>query len=129
MQIAKNVDSYEEFIGRLKYLDELLREPTKSTSSLTFSTMHSAKGLEFDRVFIIDLTSGILPSSRSIERLDRGIYNDYEEERRLFYVALTRAKEELYLIEPGKYLDAKTKESEFMTEVRKKQGRKSKGKK
>lgn len=125
MQIAKNVESYEEFIGRLKYLDELLRTPTRSMSNLTFSTMHSAKGLEFDRVFIIDLTSGILPSSRSIERLDRWIYNDYEEERRLFYVALTRAKEELYLIEPGKFLDARTKESEFMTEVRKKQGKKS----
>lgn len=126
LQIAKEETDYESFIGRLKYLDNILKCPTKKSTNLTFSTMHSAKGLEFDRVFIIDLTSNIMPSERSIERLNRGEYKDYEEERRLFYVAITRAKEELYLMEPGRYLDSNTRESEFMTEVRNKQKKNSK---
>jgi DNA helicase-2/ATP-dependent DNA helicase PcrA len=61
---------------------------------LTLSTVHSAKGLEWGRVFIIGLTDGIFPSNRSLIDADEG---DIEEEKRLFYVAVTRAKEELYL--------------------------------
>jgi len=54
-------------------------------------TMHASKGLEFPVVFIPDLNEGIVPSRKSI-----GI-SDIEEERRMFYVAMTRAKEQLYM--------------------------------
>jgi DNA helicase-2/ATP-dependent DNA helicase PcrA len=61
------------------------------------STIHQAKGLEFDVVFIIMLCDGLFPSARSVKSFD-----GEEEERRLFYVALTRARDELYLSYPSR---------------------------
>ena len=65
------------------------------SEKIKLSTIHQAKGLEFDAVFVIMLCDGLFPSSRSMES-DEG----EEEERRLFYVAITRAKTELYLSYP-----------------------------
>ena len=62
---------------------------------LRLSTIHQAKGLEFDVVFVIMLCDGLFPSARSMETPE-----GEEEERRLFYVAITRAKSELYLSFP-----------------------------
>src|SRR5207247_6695142 len=59
------------------------------------STIHQAKGLEFDVVFMIMLCDGLFPSARSLEDPE-----GQEEERRLFYVAITRARDELYLSYP-----------------------------
>ena len=59
------------------------------------STIHQAKGLEFKVVFVIMLCDGMFPSNRSLDSLE-----GEEEERRLFYVAITRAKDELYLSYP-----------------------------
>ncbi len=63
---------------------------------LVLSTVHSAKGLEFHTVFMPHLVDGLFPSSRSF-----GDPESLEEERRLFYVAVTRAKENLYLLHPS----------------------------
>lgn len=60
-------------------------------------TIHSAKGLEFDNVFLIGMEDGIFPGSRSLDNED-----DMEEERRLAYVAVTRAKKQLYVTSAGK---------------------------
>jgi DNA helicase-2/ATP-dependent DNA helicase PcrA len=62
---------------------------------VTLSTVHSAKGLEWDTVFVIWMTDGWFPSSRSYDE-----FEDLEEERRLLYVAATRAKRHLYFIYP-----------------------------
>ena len=62
---------------------------------LRLSTVHQAKGLEYTVVFVIMLSDGLFPSSRSAETIE-----GEEEERRLFYVAVTRAKNELYLCRP-----------------------------
>jgi len=65
------------------------------TDKIRLSTIHQAKGLEFDVVFILMLCDGLFPSARSMESPE-----GEEEERRLFYVAITRAKNELYLCYP-----------------------------
>jgi DNA helicase-2/ATP-dependent DNA helicase PcrA len=95
--IAKNSKSLELFAGRLKELEYILSKPKDSDAKITFSTIHSAKGLEFSKVFVVDLYEGTLPSSTSIEMLSE-TDELYEEERRIFYVAMTRAKSELYLM-------------------------------
>ena len=79
--------------------------------------MHQAKGLEFHTVFVIWLTDGMFPSSRSLDTRDA-----LEEERRLFYVAITRARDELYLTLPhmrlsGGYGDVFQRPSRFLKEI------------
>ncbi|MCH5194456.1 MAG: UvrD-helicase domain-containing protein [Oscillospiraceae bacterium] len=63
-----------------------------SDNAVSMMTMHSAKGLEFPTVFIVGMEEGIFPGNRSLDSLE-----DLEEERRLAYVAITRAKEKLYI--------------------------------
>ncbi|MET0263322.1 MAG: 3'-5' exonuclease, partial [Rariglobus sp.] len=62
--------------------------------TVKLTTVHQSKGLEFDVVFVIGVADGMFPGRRSIEA------DDVEEERRLFYVAVTRAKNELYICYP-----------------------------
>ena len=88
----------EEFLTQLVLLTNVEAEDDNAKNDddrIRLSTIHQAKGLEFDAVFVIMLCDGLFPSSRSAET-DEG----EEEERRLFYVAITRAKNELYLSYP-----------------------------
>ena len=92
-QMARRYNTLKDFLA------DVAVDPDKDVKDddaefLTLSTVHSAKGLEWGRVFLIGLVDGVFPSSRSF---DDGDGNDIEEEKRLFYVALTRAKEELAL--------------------------------
>ena len=66
--------------------------------SVNLSTIHSSKGLEYDSVYIVDLVEGEFPSDKSIDIDPRGIDLSLEEERRLFYVAMTRAKKNLTIL-------------------------------
>ena len=68
----------------------------KDDEVLVLSTIHSAKGLEWHTVFLIYLIDGFIPSTMSLSSLE-----EIEEERRLLYVAATRAKQNLYLIKPN----------------------------
>jgi len=96
---AYQFNSTEDFLTQLALLTNVEAEDDQSAKDaaekIKLSTIHQAKGLEFDVVFTIMLCDGLFPSSRSMESGE-----GEEEERRLFYVAITRAKNELYLCYP-----------------------------
>ena len=97
-----NFEEIEEFLSQLSLMSSVDGEPTGDKTEpddekVTLSSIHQAKGLEWKVVFLIWLTDGQFPNGRIIEADDAA---GLEEERRLFYVALTRAKDELYLTYP-----------------------------
>ncbi len=101
---AKQYESAGDFLDQLALLTSLDHEATataEDTEMVTLSSVHQAKGLEWKVVFVIWMADGMFPSSRSLENADA-----IEEERRLFYVAVTRAKDELYLTYPSLRLNA-----------------------
>ena len=97
---------YEE---ELKKQNQEEREETKDR--VTLSTMHSAKGLEYPVVFVVDANEGIVPHHKA------GLPADIEEERRLFYVALTRAKDRLHVAAVKERYHRKTDVSLFVEEA------------
>jgi len=95
---AQQFPALDEFLSQLALLTNVEAEadrPTRDDEQLRLSTVHQAKGLEFDVVFVIMLCDGLFPFSRSAETIE-----GEEEERRLMYVAITRARNELYLSYP-----------------------------
>ncbi|MBY0567233.1 MAG: ATP-dependent helicase [Hyphomonadaceae bacterium] len=97
------------FASRTSFLTELTLDPPNSTSDesgpalkdddyLILSTIHSAKGQEWKNVFVLNVVDGCMPSD-----LGAGSTAELEEERRLLYVAMTRAKDELHLITPQRF--------------------------
>ena len=78
-------------------------------------TVHSAKGLEFDEVFIIDLIDGEFPTN--IDSNKKNYENIFEEERRMFYVAMTRAKDKLTLLSPKTRNSVEVDSSQFLKDI------------
>jgi DNA helicase-2/ATP-dependent DNA helicase PcrA len=119
---ARQFGDVHEFLTQLALLTSAESEDAQPADSdderLRLSTIHQAKGLEFDVVFIIMLCEGLFPSARSLQNKDAE-----EEERRLFYVAITRARNELYLSYPlvrvgyGGLGDAMQHPSHFLAEI------------
>ncbi len=98
----KNVNEFLAQLALISNVDaEAAPNQTAEKEAVNLSTVHQAKGLEFHSVFVIWLTDGMFPSSRSLDTREA-----LEEERRLFYVAITRAKDELYLTYPHMRLNA-----------------------
>ena len=93
--IAGHERSVPDFLNRLEVLHEAFSHGFHGSGRLTLSTIHSAKGLEFDTVYILSAIDGILPSELPKSPADTSEKAAYEEERRLFYVAVTRAKNDL----------------------------------
>ena len=96
--ISNESKDLNHMLGRLKHLQYLYKNSKDNSTGITLSTVHSIKGLEFERVYIVDLVEGDFPNQSSIESLDKGNKDLMEEERRLFYVGMTRAKKHLSLI-------------------------------
>jgi DNA helicase-2/ATP-dependent DNA helicase PcrA len=96
---SRQFSTIDEFLTQLALLTNVEADEgqaaQKDDEQLRLSTIHQAKGLEFDVVFIIMLCDGLFPSERSLEDPE-----GEEEERRLFYVAITRARNELYFSYP-----------------------------
>ena len=105
MEFRSVSETYEKETGNVNLSDFLMEvslvsdaaEYSLDADAVTLMTVHSAKGLEFKVVFIIGLEENIMPISKAL-------YDDeeLEEERRLMYVAITRAKEKLYLLNAGR---------------------------
>jgi len=102
-QISSAYSSRQVFLSELtldppQSTGDLAGPPSKDDDWLTLSTIHSAKGCEWDVVYVIHASDGILPSDMAA-----GDGDQIEEERRLLYVACTRAKEHLYVLHPLRY--------------------------
>jgi DNA helicase-2/ATP-dependent DNA helicase PcrA len=101
-QFGGNFEDILEFLAQLSLMSSVDGEPTGDKSGsdeekVTLSSIHQAKGLEWKVVFLIWLVDGQFPNGRILEADDLPML---EEERRLFYVAITRAKDDLYLTYP-----------------------------
>lgn len=104
--LAGEEKKLDGFLNRLKSLREIVRKGTSdSNSKLILSTIHSSKGLEYKRVLMIDMIDGILPSiiTHKDNAQSEKDKSSLEEERRLFYVGVTRAQQELLLPKYGDY--------------------------
>ena len=110
----KNYEAWElhmqEYAQELK---EKAKQKNENPNAITLSTMHSAKGLEFASVFIIDANEGITPYKKAV--LDKEI----EEERRLFYVGMTRAIEKLTICSVKEIHNRPADLSRFVEEIKK----------
>ena len=118
---ARQFKDINEFLSQLALISNVDAEAAPAQANekeaVNLSSVHQAKGLEFHTVFVIWLTDGMFPSSRSLDTRDA-----LEEERRLFYVAITRARDELYLAYPhmrlsGGYGDVFQRPSRFLQEI------------
>jgi DNA helicase-2/ATP-dependent DNA helicase PcrA len=118
---ARQFKDVDEFLSQLALISNIDSEPAldqnNDNEAVNLSSVHQAKGLEYHTVFVIWLTDGMFPSTRSLETRDA-----IEEERRLFYVAITRARDELYLTYPhmrlsGGYGDIFQRPSRFLKEI------------
>ncbi|MCI8956496.1 MAG: ATP-dependent helicase [Eubacterium sp.] len=97
----------DDWINSIEETDE----ENVESDNIKIMTMHSAKGLEFDAVFIVDVNQGIIPTSKAVRN------RDYEEERRVFYVAVTRAKKILGVYAVTENLGCRVEPSMFLNEV------------
>ena len=118
---AREFESAEDFLSQLALLgavetaDTFYGEP--ELEKVTLSTLHQAKGLEWKVVFLIWLAEGMFPASRTLENPEA-----LEEERRLFYVGITRCRDELYMTYPTTrlntaYGEALQRPSRFLLEI------------
>jgi DNA helicase-2/ATP-dependent DNA helicase PcrA len=117
-ELEASASEFEDSFLWEQHLEQLAKgirannqNPSNRKEGVTLTTMHSAKGLEFKMVFILDVVDGVLPHSKSQTP------SELEEERRLFYVALTRAKTDLFLCVPKVRHGKETLPSPFIAEI------------
>lgn len=115
-ETAKECRKIEDWFEYIEEYEEELANQLKAgqqrfSDSVVFTTMHSAKGLEYKVVFIIDANEGIIPHKKAIKEAD------IEEERRLFYVAATRAKDYLHIFVPKELFQKDQIVSRFVKEM------------
>jgi DNA helicase-2/ATP-dependent DNA helicase PcrA len=112
---TRGFDSYEAWFTYMEeYKEELKRQTQNSNSKgegVNIMTMHGSKGLEFSIVFIIDVNEGIMPHKKAV------LPENIEEERRLFYVAMTRAKKQLYIFSSKQRYNKTMVPSRFISEI------------
>lgn len=112
---ARAFENYEDWFSHIEsYTKELAQqkeEQDKLSDSISLATLHSAKGLEYPIVFIVDVNEGLMPYKKAV------LPAELEEERRMFYVGITRAKDRLHLYCSGKINGKETEPSRFFEEL------------
>jgi DNA helicase-2/ATP-dependent DNA helicase PcrA len=116
---AKKYEKHEEFLTHiddfnleLKNQKVVKKNNFEKKDAITLTTMHGAKGLEFDAVFIASVVEGVIPHEKSKTPAE------IEEERRLFYVGVTRAKQYIYISTVDTRYEEKISKSEFLEEIK-----------
>ncbi len=113
METARDCTDVKAFRNRLEEMGRQMKEQTRKQgqqrTGVALMTMHGAKGLEFEAVFLPAMVEGVVPHEKGMEEI--------EEERRLFYVAMTRAGEKLCLSAVRKRYEKETKPSRFLAEM------------
>ena len=119
---AKQYSSFDEwFDGIEEYRSALLEHSRKdrveNREGVAVTTMHSAKALEYDVVLIPDANEGLSPYKKAV------LPEEIEEERRMFYVAMTRARHHLHIYEVKEYYNKELEPSRFLDEILENQSR------
>ena len=116
---AKGFASYRQWEEHIKEytdkMEQLTKQKQQCLEAITLATLHSSKGLEFEAVFILDVNEGIMPYKKAV------LEKDIEEERRLFYVGMTRAKKKLSLYSVQSIHDKTAEISRFVNETKNKE--------
>ena len=114
-ELSRGYRTAEDWFRHIEEYRETLAEEAKKNqqekSGVTISTLHSVKGLEYDCVYILDVNEGVMPYQKAV------LEEDIEEERRMFYVGMTRARKKLTLCSVKERFDKKTEPSRFLEEI------------
>jgi DNA helicase-2/ATP-dependent DNA helicase PcrA len=112
---ARGFESYDAWFDHIeqytKELEEMYRRQNQNTESVALATLHSAKGLEYEHVYIIDANEGIMPYRKAV------LEQELEEERRMFYVGMTRAKKDLHIFSVKQINNKDVDVSRFVAEA------------
>lgn len=120
-EMAKQYQTFGDwFEGIARYREDLEQhsraDMAEKREGVVVTTMHSAKGLEFDAVFIMEANEGMTPYKKAAKP------EEIEEERRMFYVAMTRARSHLHIYEVKEYYNKELEPSRFLKEIRQEGG-------
>lgn len=120
-EMAKQYKTFREWFEGIEKYREELEQHSKGSSrenreGVVVTTMHSAKGLEFDAVFILEANEGMSPYKKAVKP------EEIEEERRMFYVAMTRARSHLHIYEVKEYYNKELEPSRFLAEIKRADG-------
>lgn len=112
VNFTEDLSTVEDIRKKIAYVNSLIK--LNQPSNLILSTIHASKGLEYDDVFVVDLVKNEFPVLASSD----DYYERLEEERRIFYVAMTRAKENLHLLSVKYRNNKKVEASSFYTDMK-----------
>lgn len=120
--LALDCENHAAFCDKMAYLKEQLAthheaDLDQATAPVSLLSIHGSKGLEFDTVILLDFIDGVIPSQEAIDQLDANKRSKMEEEARLFYVAITRAKSKLLLFTANRCNGEWVKPSRFVTQL------------
>ncbi|MCM3663082.1 ATP-dependent helicase [Mesobacillus subterraneus] len=119
---ARNFKTVAEFIEHADHMTAMNAEVKRSsknvTDAITLSTIHRAKGLEYENVYIIGTVDGSIPHDYALDSYRNGDRQPMEEERRLLYVAVTRAQKNLFISVPQRRRGRKVNPSRFLANLK-----------